>query len=67
MNHDQIEGRWQKLSAKVKQHWGALTDDEVTPAEGNIDELSALIQQKYGDSKQAIAKKLNDIKEHINQ
>ena len=34
---------------------GKLTDDEVTQAEGNIEELVFRIQEKYGESREAIA------------
>lgn len=61
MNNDQAQGQWDRFTAKVKQHWGDLTDDEVKKAEGNKDELVARIQEKYGDSKEAIARKLNEL------
>jgi uncharacterized protein YjbJ (UPF0337 family) len=62
MNRDQAEGKSKQFTAKVKQNWGDLTDDEVTKAEGNMDELIARIQEKYGDSREAIAKKLNELR-----
>jgi uncharacterized protein YjbJ (UPF0337 family) len=61
MNNDQAQGKWDRFSAKVKQQWGDLTDDEVKKAEGNKDELVARIREKYGDSKESIAKKLNEL------
>ena len=60
MNKDQTQGRWDRFTARVKQEWGELTDDEVKKAEGNKDELIARIREKYGDSKESIAEKLND-------
>lgn len=63
MNKDHVESRWREFTAKVKQQWGDLTDDEVLQAEGNIDEIAAKIQRKYGDSKESVAKKLNQIME----
>ncbi|WP_269618198.1 CsbD family protein [Zhongshania sp. BJYM1] len=63
MNKDQVESHWREFTAKVKQQWGDLTDDEVLQAEGNIDEIAAKIQRKYGDSKESVAKKLNQIME----
>lgn len=63
MNKDQAEGRWREFTAKVKQQWGDLTDDEVLQAEGNIDAIAAKIQQKYGDSKEVVASKLNQLME----
>ena len=61
MNKDQAQGRWDRVSAKIKQTWGDLTDDEVKKAEGNKDELIARIRKKYGDSKETIAEKLNEL------
>lgn len=61
MNNDQVQSQWDRFTAKVKQEWGDLTDDEVKKAEGNKDELIARIQEKYGDSKEAIAKKFNEL------
>lgn len=61
MNKDQADGRMDRISAKIKQTWGDLTNDEVKKAEGNKDELIARIREKYGDSKEAIAKKLNEL------
>lgn len=63
MNNDQAQGQLDRVSAKIKQTWGDLTDDEVKKAEGNKDELIARIREKYGDSKQAIAEKLNTLME----
>jgi uncharacterized protein YjbJ (UPF0337 family) len=54
------------LTASIKQEWGELTDDEVSKAEGNWDELVARIQEKYGESREAIAAKLNEMKERVN-
>ena len=65
MNRDQTEGRWKQFAARVKQEWGKLTDDEVKQAEGNIDELIARIQEKYGDSHEKVAEKFNQLKEKL--
>ncbi len=63
MNEDQAQGKWDRFTAKVKQEWGKLTDDEVKQAEGNKDELIARIREKYGDSKETISKKFNELLE----
>jgi len=61
MNNDQAQGQWDQFTAKVKQQWGELSDDEIKKAEGNKDELMARIQEKYGDSKESIAQKFNEL------
>ena len=63
MEKYQAKAKWNRFTASVKQEWGELTDDEVSQAEGNLDELIARIQEKYGESREAIAEKLNKMKE----
>lgn len=63
MNRNQAQGKWNEFNAKVKQAWGDLSDDEITKAEGNVEELAARIQQRYGDSQEAVARQLNEFKE----
>ncbi|NBB93709.1 MAG: CsbD family protein [Gammaproteobacteria bacterium] len=66
MDKHETKGKLNRLTASIKQEWGKLTDDEVKQAEGNYDELVARIQEKYGESREAIAKKLNEMKERVN-
>lgn len=63
VDRNQVKGKWKQLAAGAKQEWGKLTDDEVSRAEGNFDELVARIQEKYGESREAIAEKLNKMME----
>jgi uncharacterized protein YjbJ (UPF0337 family) len=51
-----MTGNWNQLKGKVKQHWGQLTDDELSEVEGNVDQLIGLVQQKTGDARQNIEK-----------
>ncbi|MBY8967031.1 MAG: CsbD family protein [Algiphilus sp.] len=67
MNKDQLEGKWDEFTAKVKQEWGDLTDDEVRQTEGNLEELQAKIQQKYGETRDVVAEKVNNIIERMKQ
>jgi len=61
MESNQAEAKWDRFTAKVKQEWGELTDDEVKKAEGNQEELIARIREKYGESREAVAEKLNQL------
>jgi len=63
MEKNQAKAKLKGLNAGIKKEWGKLTDDEVRPAEGNFDALIARIQEKYGESREAIAGKLNKMKE----
>jgi uncharacterized protein YjbJ (UPF0337 family) len=61
MNQDQVQGAFEQLKGKVKRIWGQLTDDDFKKAEGSEDKLYGLIQQRFGDTKEAIKDKLNKL------
>lgn len=61
MNRDQIIGKWNQLKGKAKKAWGELTDDDFMKADGSADKLFGIIQQKFGDTKEAIKEKLDKI------
>lgn len=58
MNKDQLRGQWHQIVGKVKESWGDLTDDDVKKAEGSLDKLYGVIQEKFGDTREEIAKKI---------
>lgn len=59
MNKDQIEGTWDQVKGRAKRAWGELTDDDFTKAEGSADKLFGIIQEKFGDTKEAIKAKID--------
>jgi uncharacterized protein YjbJ (UPF0337 family) len=48
---DILQGKWKELSGRVKGQWGKLTDDDVAKLTGKTEELSGLLQQRYGFAK----------------
>ncbi|MHB8730958.1 MAG: CsbD family protein [bacterium] len=64
MNSDQLAGRWKQMRGAIKKQWGNLTDDELDKAGGNYDMLIGKIQERYGDSREAIERKLDEISRH---
>jgi uncharacterized protein YjbJ (UPF0337 family) len=54
MNKDQARGKWKRLKGRAKKALGELTDDDAKKAEGSDDKLLGFIQEKVGDSKEAI-------------
>ena len=60
MNKDQINGNFEQIKGRAKSIWGELTDDDVTRAEGDADRLYGIIQERFGDSKEAIKRKLDN-------
>jgi uncharacterized protein YjbJ (UPF0337 family) len=61
---EKIHGNWNQLKGKVKQHWGQLTDDELSEVEGNIDQLIGLVQQKTGDARQNIERIISELNDN---
>jgi len=61
INAQELQGQWNKLRGQVKEHWGQLTDDDLTIQGGNIDQLVGRIQQRTGETRDAIEKFLTDL------
>jgi uncharacterized protein YjbJ (UPF0337 family) len=52
MNKDVIAGKWKQMRGEMKTWWGKLTDDELDQAEGQMDKLAGLLQERYGWSRE---------------
>lgn len=51
---DKIRGNWNMIKGKLKEEYGQLTDDDLTYAEGQEEQLLGRLQQKLGKSKQEV-------------
>ena len=60
MNWDTVKGNWKQMTGKIKEEWGDLTDDEITEAEGDRDQLIGKIQAKYGIAKEEAEKQVDE-------
>jgi uncharacterized protein YjbJ (UPF0337 family) len=61
MNQDQVQGKWEQIKGSAKKIWGELTDDDFQKSEGSMDKLYGLIQEKFGDTKEAIQAKIDKL------
>jgi uncharacterized protein YjbJ (UPF0337 family) len=61
MNQDQAQGKWDQITGSAKKAWGGLTDDDFKKAEGSLEKLYGVIQEKFGDTKEAIKAKLDQL------
>ena len=59
--HEVSRANWNRLVGKVKERWGQLTDDELTEAKGDMQQLTGLIEQKTGDARDVIEKFIDDV------
>ncbi len=60
-SEDKLKGNWNIVKGKLKQKYGELTDDDLTYAEGQEDELIGKIQKKTGESKEQVKKFIDSI------
>lgn len=60
MNWDQIAGNWKQFQGNMKEKWGKLTDDDLTVIAGKRDQLTGLLQQKYGYAKEKAEQELDE-------
>ena len=60
MNWDEIHGDWKQMTGKVKEKWGKLTDDDLTVIAGRREQLSGLLQKRYGYAKEQVERELDD-------
>jgi uncharacterized protein YjbJ (UPF0337 family) len=61
INAQELQGQWTKLRGQVREHWGQLTDDDLQIQGGNVDQLVGRIQQKTGETREAVERFLNDL------
>jgi uncharacterized protein YjbJ (UPF0337 family) len=61
VNEQIFKGHWTELRGKVKEKWGALTDDDLVLAEGNADQLIGIVQRRTGESREKIEHDLDRI------
>jgi uncharacterized protein YjbJ (UPF0337 family) len=54
MNRQTIAGQWNEVKGKLRDRWGQLTDDDLDRFEGQVDQLVGFIQQKTGETREAI-------------
>lgn len=61
LNVQQLQGSWNRIRGEVKEKWGQLTEDDLQIQGGNVDKLLGKIQQKTGESREAIEEFFNTL------
>ena len=57
---DILLGKWHELKGQVRQQWGKLTDDDLTRLSGKTEELTVVLQQRYGYGKAQADMEINN-------
>lgn len=55
------EGNWDRIKGRIRESWGALTDDDLDRAEGKLEQLVGMIKEKTGESAEEVERKLRDL------
>ena len=61
INVQGLQGHWNQMKGELKKKWGQLTEDDLSWSGGNIDQLVGRIQQRTGETREAIEKYLNHL------
>ena len=56
-----LEGNWQQMRGRVKEAWGALTDDDTQRASGSWDRLVGVVRERTGESLESVEAKLDEM------
>ena len=49
-----LQGNWNEIKGMLRSKWGALTDDDVTVFNGNVEQLMGTIQRKTGEARESV-------------
>ena len=56
-----LETRWTEMQGRVKEAWGAVTDDDIRRLEGRWDQVISAVRRKTGETVDAIESKLDEL------
>jgi uncharacterized protein YjbJ (UPF0337 family) len=56
-----FEGKWDQMKGRVRESWGALTDDDLDRTQGKWDQVVGLIKEKTGENVEEIERRLHDM------
>jgi uncharacterized protein YjbJ (UPF0337 family) len=66
MNNDLFEQYWHEMKDRIQNWWGSLTDADLDKVGGKPEQFVALLQQKYGYTKEHAENELSQFVESVN-
>ncbi len=63
----QLEATVEDMRGRLKEAWGALTDDDIDRSNGQWDRLISTIRERTGDSLETISTKVNDLIDQLHE
>jgi uncharacterized protein YjbJ (UPF0337 family) len=63
LSKEQFQGKWIEIKSGFKNLWGEITDDEIESVKDNLQSIDRIVENKYGERKESILKKLEVLME----
>ncbi len=60
MNRDIVRSKWAEMSGEIKEHWGKISDYDLTDVNGDPERLLELLHRRYGVSGRWAKEELDD-------
>ncbi len=54
ISNKELKGDWGQLKEKIREKWGQVTENQLMQADGNVEKLVGMIQQKTGVARREI-------------
>ena len=67
MNTDIFEGKLKGMRGQFKKWWGKLTEEDLKQAGGKTEKIVALLQQRYGYTREQAEQEFNQRIKDLNQ
>jgi uncharacterized protein YjbJ (UPF0337 family) len=54
MTRERFKEKWNDFKGELKKQWGRFSDDDLMQIEGDYDKFINLVQERYGEHKEAV-------------
>ncbi len=61
MDKLEFKGTWNEVKGRMKKSYASLTDDDLTYAEGQEDQMLGKLQQKLGKTRDEVVKMIKSL------
>ncbi len=61
VNREQIQGQWNEVKGRLREHWGQLTDNDLQRAKGSAEELVGVVQERTGATRSEVEQFLDNL------